>query len=296
MNLEQLEILLDLVCTHSFNQTAERLFTTQQTVSYHMKRLENELGVEIFSRSRRGVEFSPEGKIVLVFARDTVAGHETMKARLRDSQGVTAEKPQIRLNVASVLLASRLPRILEAFHQLISGVVRLKEIEHEAVLPTMAEGRCDIAVWSINRQYFEQNIPCYSERFEYELIKTDRPVAVVAANSPLASKAILSRKDMTTHAKSAFGLLPFDSANKPRNAFAVYEDDNPQIHKQMILDSSAICFMGEDTFKSLFRGGLFVAKEFDYPVEPLCHLLLYNKGARTAVCDQLAALIRNSFA
>ena len=37
MHLDQLLLILDLAQTHSFNQTAERHYTTQQTVSYRIK-------------------------------------------------------------------------------------------------------------------------------------------------------------------------------------------------------------------------------------------------------------------
>ena len=50
MNVNQVYLLVDLAQTHSFNQTAERLFTTQQNVSYQIKQLEQELGIRIFKQ------------------------------------------------------------------------------------------------------------------------------------------------------------------------------------------------------------------------------------------------------
>ncbi|MBO5140795.1 MAG: LysR family transcriptional regulator, partial [Peptococcaceae bacterium] len=55
MHTDQIRLLLDLAQTHSFNQTAERHYTTQQSISYSIKQLEKELQVKIFNRSNSGV-------------------------------------------------------------------------------------------------------------------------------------------------------------------------------------------------------------------------------------------------
>ena len=52
MHLDQVQLILDLAQTHSFNQTAERHYTTQQSVSYSIKQLEKELNTQIFIRSK----------------------------------------------------------------------------------------------------------------------------------------------------------------------------------------------------------------------------------------------------
>ena len=65
MHLDQLQLILDLAQTHSFNQTAERHYTTQQSVSYSVKQLEKELNTQIFTRSKSGVSFTQEGEYVL---------------------------------------------------------------------------------------------------------------------------------------------------------------------------------------------------------------------------------------
>ena len=78
MHLNQIFLLLDLEQTHSFNQTAERNFTTQQNVSYNIKQLEQELGIKIFKRSKSGVTFTKNGQHVLECARQIRDAHQEL--------------------------------------------------------------------------------------------------------------------------------------------------------------------------------------------------------------------------
>lgn len=48
--------------TGSISKTAEKLFITQPSVSYSIRSLENELNVQLFKRTAKGVELTPEGK------------------------------------------------------------------------------------------------------------------------------------------------------------------------------------------------------------------------------------------
>ena len=100
MHTDQIRLLLDLAQTHSFNQTAERHYTTQQSISYSVKQLEKELQVKIFNRSNSGVSFTAEGERVLQCALQM---HESYQQLLMDLQK-NREQPEplssIRLYVS----------------------------------------------------------------------------------------------------------------------------------------------------------------------------------------------------
>lgn len=61
MQLDQIDTFLDLIETHSFNRTAERLGLTQSTVSARLVALEQALGARLFTRSRAGTQLTTEG-------------------------------------------------------------------------------------------------------------------------------------------------------------------------------------------------------------------------------------------
>lgn len=62
MRIEDLKIFVDVVRYHSMNIAAENNFTTPQNLSKIIKRMEDELGVVLFNRSKRGSELTEEGE------------------------------------------------------------------------------------------------------------------------------------------------------------------------------------------------------------------------------------------
>jgi DNA-binding transcriptional LysR family regulator len=61
MELQQIEYFLELSRELHFWNTAEKLFITQSALSRQIKSLEEELGVQLFERSKRTVKLTPSG-------------------------------------------------------------------------------------------------------------------------------------------------------------------------------------------------------------------------------------------
>ena len=61
MNYVQLETFLSVANTRNFNRSAETLCITQSAVSTRIRKLEEALGVELFSRGRFGAELTSSG-------------------------------------------------------------------------------------------------------------------------------------------------------------------------------------------------------------------------------------------
>ena len=68
MNLKFLETFVWVARLKSFRLTADKLFTTQASISSRIAVLEGELGVKLFLRDSRGVSLTPEGLKVLDYA------------------------------------------------------------------------------------------------------------------------------------------------------------------------------------------------------------------------------------
>ena len=59
ITLTQIRALMATAENKSFAKAAETLFVSQPTVSYQIKILENELGVQLFARDAHSVELTP---------------------------------------------------------------------------------------------------------------------------------------------------------------------------------------------------------------------------------------------
>lgn len=73
LDLYKLQIFTMVVEEGSFSAAAERLYITQSAISQHIKDLEASLGQILFQRGWRGVQLTPEGEILLTYARDIFA-------------------------------------------------------------------------------------------------------------------------------------------------------------------------------------------------------------------------------
>lgn len=92
MTLQQLRFLIAVAESGSINAAAQRLYTAQSNISNAVKSLEQELHLEIFTRSSRGVTLTNDGTELLGYARQVVEQADMLEARYED--GGT---PQARL-------------------------------------------------------------------------------------------------------------------------------------------------------------------------------------------------------
>ena len=113
MTLDQLEILEAVVSTGSFRAAADKLWRTQPAISIAVKKLEEELKLELFERSHRHTKLTPVGIRVYAEAHNILLGAE----RLKDlSRYLSSEnEPVLRLAVDIVSPLSQLLPSLRSF-------------------------------------------------------------------------------------------------------------------------------------------------------------------------------------
>lgn len=81
MTLQQLRYLIAVAESGSINAAAQSLYTAQSNISSAIKALEGELGISIFTRSRRGVMLTNDGMELLGYARQVVEQANMLEVR-----------------------------------------------------------------------------------------------------------------------------------------------------------------------------------------------------------------------
>jgi DNA-binding transcriptional LysR family regulator len=84
MNLKFLETFVWVARLKSFRLTAEKLFTTQASISSRVAALEDELGARLFLRDSKGVALTAEGQRVLEYAEHMIDTLDNLKAAIKD--------------------------------------------------------------------------------------------------------------------------------------------------------------------------------------------------------------------
>lgn len=86
MTLQQLRYALTIADCGSMNEAAKKLFLSQPSLSETMKELEQEIGLQIFLRSNRGIVITPEGEEFLGYARQVTEQFYLLRSRYVDKQ------------------------------------------------------------------------------------------------------------------------------------------------------------------------------------------------------------------
>ncbi len=130
MELYQLRIFLAIARTGNLTRAASILAASQPALSAQLRALEQELGVELFSRTSRGMELTEAGKVLRAKAEEVDAHASQLLALARGMAGKVIGTCRIGLNTEAGLL--RVPALVEQLArsapqlavELVQGVTR----------------------------------------------------------------------------------------------------------------------------------------------------------------------------
>ena len=111
----------------SISKAAARSFVTQQCVSDHIKRLEDEYGVVLFKRRPR-LSLTQEGKVMLKVVKEMENLEEKLKLQLENIKENKIEKLVIGINATRINIL--LPKLLPIYHKLYPNVI-ISFVRHE---------------------------------------------------------------------------------------------------------------------------------------------------------------------
>ncbi|MFE3070247.1 LysR family transcriptional regulator [Streptomyces sp. NPDC059247] len=143
LEVRHLRALCAIADTGSLHKAARQLGMTQPSLTTQLRRIENSLGAELFSRGRTGCRPTPLGRSLLSRARPLVADMAELVAETR-AAAARAEGPGLRVGST----ASRaLPGWLRRLRQRLPGTdVGLRmDVSANALLRTVAAGGLDVA-------------------------------------------------------------------------------------------------------------------------------------------------------
>lgn len=144
MELRQLEYFVVLAEELHFTRAAERLRIAQPPLSRQVKRLEQELKVSLFRRTKRKVELTQPGALFLPQALETL--RQADLARTTAQRAARGELGLLHIGMTSSLPFMRLlPKILHSYHELFPLVhLVLQEQNTQEQLTSLDGGALDV--------------------------------------------------------------------------------------------------------------------------------------------------------
>ncbi|HVI52084.1 MAG TPA: LysR family transcriptional regulator [Candidatus Sulfotelmatobacter sp.] len=113
MELSDLLVFRTVVEAGGVTRAASRLNRVQSNVTARIRKLEEDLGVDLFDRQGRGVQLSPAGARLLPYAERLLE----MAAQAREAVGGGGLRGGLRLGSMESTAAARLPEPLAEFHR-----------------------------------------------------------------------------------------------------------------------------------------------------------------------------------
>lgn len=114
MDINTYKIFVTVAETNNISYTAELLGYTQSGVSHSMKRLEKELGLQLFIRDRYGVHLTPIGRDFLQKVRALMSENEKLEQFIYNIKGL--EVGSLNIGTLSSISVNLLPDIINKFN------------------------------------------------------------------------------------------------------------------------------------------------------------------------------------
>ena len=199
MELRQLEYFVTVAEEANFTRAAARLHVAQPGVSAQVRRLERELGEELFDRSGRRVRLTEVGAAVLPYARAALSSVSGARATVAEFTGLVRGHVTVGMVTSMSTHALDLPGLLSDFHRRHPEVeITLSEAGSGVLLDRLQAGRID--------GVFAGLAGDPPPGVDIQVITDEPLVAIVARDDPMAARDTITLEELAGHA--LIGLSP----------------------------------------------------------------------------------------
>jgi LysR family hydrogen peroxide-inducible transcriptional activator len=165
MTITQLKYVLSVAEYKNFTVAAEHSFVTQPTLSMQIQKLEDELDVQIFNRSKKPIELTEVGKKVVEQAKIIVNESNRITDIVHQHKGYIGG--EFRLGIIPTIMPTLLPMFLNNFTKRYPKVkLIIEELTTEEIIRKLMDGHIDagLAATPLENEAIKER-PLYYEPF-----------------------------------------------------------------------------------------------------------------------------------
>lgn len=173
----------------NITKAANKLFTSQPAITYRLNQLEEEVGVRLIWRDKKGIKFTPQGEYIVKYAKEMLVKLQQTKDHLLNTTEESAG--MIRLGVSSNYARFILPDVLKEFSEKYSNIQFkvftgwsyevLKEIEQDNIALGIVRG--DI-YWQNNKVLLNRESLCIISKDPIDLTGLPQEPRIVFKTDP----------------------------------------------------------------------------------------------------------------
>ena len=234
MELNQLQYFRTMAHVHHFTKAAKEASISQSALSRSIAKLEDELGVQLFDRTKRDACLTRQGRIFLPHVERALEELETAREELSDRDD--EEEGVITLSFPHSLAGHFLPTLLGQFHR---EHPRMNQHNSAYLAKQLADGTTDLCFCSTIMT---------TDRVVWNYLWSEELFLVVPKNHPFADRESLTLKDVEKEPLIAM---------KPSHSLRLLSDqlfETAGSHPQIIFEGNDI-----HTLAGLVSAGLGVS-------------------------------------
>ncbi len=246
MRLEQLSQIIEIADTGSFSEAARRLFISQPSLSRSVKQFEEELGYELFERTRSGVVLTERGKLVLERARTVERECQHLTDEL--ITGESPARPTLRTASLYCRVTSRLPFPITRYDGQPVMLHYHNSTSLDEIIGLISTLQVDYATICVLSPFIkEMKIRLKNLDIEYHEVSRSAIYAAVGPASPLYGAEKTSRAEILGQTVICFADYSGDlmcnfaeALGIAAQARGLIKTNNPKIFYQAIHETSAL--------------------------------------------------------
>lgn len=181
----KLQTLLAVAEYKNFTRAAEELNMTQPAVSHHIKQLEQEVNAPLFIRNKSGLKLTPQGEIVVKYARRMNALNSKMYSELQNAE---RHLSLLRIGITHTSESNFTAAALAKYSNQKGKLKIILFTDTINILYDMLENyEIDLAI--VDGAYNDS-------RFSSMLLDTDYLTCVMSVDNPLAKKGVVTLAEL----------------------------------------------------------------------------------------------------
>ncbi|WP_158848774.1 LysR substrate-binding domain-containing protein [Algibacter sp. L1A34] len=145
MTITQLSYVLAVAENQNFTKAAEKCFVTQPTLSMQIQKLEDQLDILIFDRSKKPIELTDIGRKIVEQARNIVNESNRIQDIVDQQKGFIGG--EFKLGIIPTVMPTLLPMFLKNFIKKHPKVkLKIEELTTEEIMLRIKDGHLDAAI------------------------------------------------------------------------------------------------------------------------------------------------------
>ena len=186
MTITQLSYVLAVAENQNFTKAAQKCFVTQPTLSMQIQKLEDQLDILIFDRSKKPIELTEVGKKIVTQARNIVNESYRIQDIVDQEKGYIGG--EFKIGIIPTVMPTLLPMFLTNFVKKYPKVkLKIEELTTEEIISRINDGHLDAAIAAT---------PLENENIKERVLYFEPFVAYVPQNHRLKNKKKLETSDL----------------------------------------------------------------------------------------------------